>query len=41
MHWLTGLAYLVNMDAFNMAVLESTNGKNGTSFRLFDDLDFL
>ena len=36
----TGLTYLVKMDAFNTAVLESTNGKNGTSFRLFDDLNF-
>ena len=33
-HHFTGLTYLVNTDAFNMAVLEGINGKNGTSFRL-------
>jgi hypothetical protein len=37
----TGLAYLVNMDAFNMAVLGGTNEKNGTSFRLLTILNFV
>ena len=29
------------MDAFNMAVLGGTNGKNGTSFRLLTILNFV
>jgi hypothetical protein len=41
LHCFTGLTYLVNTDAFNVAVLEGTNGKNGTSFRLLTIFNFV
>jgi hypothetical protein len=40
LRWFTVLTYLVNMDAFNMAVLEGHRWRERHQFQAFDNLKF-